>query len=73
MEQMENTFKTLLQNYELGFISPSEFILKYADILFLAGADTVLRKKMDECLLPLANYCADILRGSCNKIQDFKK
>ena len=73
MDQMENTFKTLLQNYELGFVSPSEFLFKYLDILTLAGADTVLREKMDDCLLPLANYCADILRGSYNKIQHFQK
>lgn len=73
MEQVENIFKTLLQNYELGFISSSELVFKYLDTLTIVGADTELREKMDDCLRPLADYLAGIIKGSGDKIKDFNR
>jgi hypothetical protein len=63
--------KQLLRNYEMGFLSPLEFILKYRDILSLVGADTELGAILNQAVTPLANHLAGILRGSELKISDF--
>ena len=65
------TFKQLLKNYEMGFITPLEFVLKYQDMLHLVGAENDLRSILNQAVQPVATHLANILRGSHQQISDF--
>ena len=66
-------FNLLLQSYKLGFIYSWEFILQYMDQLNAMGAGKQLMDVLDLELQPLANYLAEILEGSGNLIEDYRK
>lgn len=69
-------FKTLLENYNMGLISPLEFVSRYRDMLFLVGADTELQRILNKVVTPLANHLAAIIAdngNNCIKISDYWK
>lgn len=65
------------KNFEMGFITPHEFLTQLYNVLFLLGAHGELEDTINETLLPLANFIKnDILNASgCTKkqIKDFLK
>lgn len=66
-------FNLLVQSYRMGFVYSWEFINLYHDFLLSMGAGQELSKILDLELQPLANYLADILEGSGNLIEDYRK
>ena len=70
---MEKEIKDLVNNYELGFISPQEFISRYMEMLTALGAEQELYNVWSELDAPLANHLLGILKGSCKRISDFNK
>ena len=66
------TFKQLLNNYEMGFLTPLEFVLKYQDMLYLVGASADLNRILNQAVQPVASHLAGILRGSNQTISDFE-
>lgn len=67
----------LKKNFEMGFLTPHEFLSQLYDFLFTVGAHGELEDVINETLLPLANFIKDdILNATgCNKKQfkDFLK
>ncbi len=66
--------KEIASNYQMGFISPTEFLMQVKDFLHFAGAEKCLTDKMDESLLPLADFMCGILTSSnkdYKRIEDF--
>lgn len=51
---MTDTIKQMCENLEMGFISPLEFLMQYADILRMLGAEKCIKDKMNEKLQDLA-------------------
>ena len=66
-------FNTLLQSYRVGLLYSWEFIFRYMDHLNALGAGKPLMDVLDLELRPFANYLADILDGSGNLIEDYRK
>ncbi len=69
--------KKIKNDFELGFITPHEFLNKLTEILFMVGAAGELEDTINDTLLPLANFIKDeVLNASgCTKkqIKDFLK
>lgn len=66
----------ICENYEMGFISPYEFLREYAEYLGFLGANKPLLDKMGEVLTPLANHVLSIVKGDYRNgksIDDFNK
>lgn len=69
--------KTIKENYELGFISPHEFLCELCDVLEELGAQGELIDTMNETLAPLANFIKDeiikAIPANKKQIKDFLK
>ena len=61
----------IVEDYGIGFITPTEVVMRMADVLAKVGAANVLNQKIDECLTPLAYHLCDIVNGSGKNIEDF--
>ena len=68
---MEQFLKDLVSSYELGFISATEFVNKYVDMLRAMGAGDELVKVQDALCEPLARFLIGIARGSGDQIKGF--
>lgn len=68
MQEMEQ----IVEDYGMGFITPTEVVIRMADVLAKVGAANALSLKIDECLTPLANYMCDIVNGSGQNIENFE-
>lgn len=64
--------KQIVEDYGMGFLTPTEAVMRIANLLAEVGAANVLNKKIDECLKPLAYYMFDIIEGSGKNIEDFE-
>lgn len=67
--------KKIKTEFEMGFITPHEFICKLSDVFFEVGAACELEETVNETLLPLANFIiSDVFNApECTKkrIKDF--
>ena len=68
--------QTIKENYEMGFITPHEFLTQIEEILFQVGAGRDLTDAMNLALQPLASFVHDeILNAPAEnkkQIKDFK-
>ncbi len=62
----------IVENYNMGFITPRQVIMQMLDVLEQVGAADVLSEKASECLEPLADYMSGIIGGNGKSIADFK-
>lgn len=60
---MKEEILMMVQNYELGFISPLEFLLQYRDYLQILGAHKCVEDKINETLSDLAGDVAKMLKS----------
>lgn len=68
---MEQFFKDLVSHYEMGFISATEFVNKYVDMLRAVGAGDDLANVQAALCEPLVRFLIGIIRGSGAQIKDF--
>lgn len=68
--------RNIKENYEMGFITPREFLTQIEEILFYVGANNDLTEAIELALQPLASFVHDeILNApyeSKKQIKDFK-
>ena len=73
---MKEEIERICNNYEMGFISPLEFLMEVKEILRLFGADEVIDRKLSEVTAPFADYVKMIVSTGNNarvNISDFGK
>lgn len=59
---MKKEILEMVENFEMGFISPKEFLNQYSDLLAYLGSADDLDKRLDDLLHPLAKFVADKLK-----------
>lgn len=69
--------KKIKNDFEMGFISPHEFLIQLKHVFFEIGVAGELEETVNEVLLPLVNFIiGDVLNApECSKkcIKDFSK
>lgn len=68
MQEMQQ----ILEDYEMGFITITEALMRMSGVLSQVGAADALNRKMDECLKPLAYHMFGIIAGDGKSIEDFE-
>ncbi len=65
--------KIIKKHYEMGFISPHEFLCEYAGVLIKLGAHGELIDAMNMVLAPLADFIVkDILNAKVSEKKQIK-
>lgn len=59
---MKKEILEMVENYELGFISPKEFLNQFSDLLAYLGSASDLNIEINNLLSPLANFVANKLK-----------
>lgn len=62
----------IVEDYNMGYITPTQVVMQMLDVLAQVGASDVLSKKASECLEPLADYMCGIIGGNGNSIANFE-
>ena len=71
---MNEDLKTMVDNFNMGFITPTDFLRQYEDYLRTLGAEKCLSDKMDELLSGLACSIVGMLEmnnKNCNRIENY--
>lgn len=71
---MNEDIKTMVENFHMGFISPTEFLMQYSEYLRFLGAEKCIVDKMDELLSGLACSVAAMLESgnrNNNRIENY--
>lgn len=70
---MKKEILEMVENYEMGFISPKEFLNQYSNLLAYLGCANDLNDEINNLLLHLANFLAKKLKeGEHFSIYEFK-
>lgn len=70
---MKKEILEMVENYEMGFISPMELLGQFSDLLSYFGSNKELDDKINSLVLPLANFVAKKLKaGEHFSISEFK-
>lgn len=59
---MKKEILDMVENYEMGFISPNEFLNQFSDLLAYLGSADDLEERMNNLLSPLAKFVANKLK-----------
>lgn len=59
---MKKEILCMVENYEMGFISPKEFLNQYADLLSYLGFAKDLEDRMNDLLSPLSSFVSKKLK-----------
>lgn len=70
---MKKEILDMVENYEMGFISPKEFLNQFSDLLAYLGSASDLNIEINNLLSPLANFVANKLKeGEHFSFNEFK-
>lgn len=72
MEKLAQQIADLQHNYEMGFVTPAEFVMEYLYILQRLGAGDKLSAMVNDMMRGLAAHINGILGGSGKSIEDYK-
>lgn len=71
---MRKEISNMVENYEMGFISPMELLNQFSDLLSFFGSNKELYDKINDLVYPLANFVAQKLKeGEHFSLSEFKK
>ena len=62
----------MVENYEMGFISPKEFLNQFSDLLAYLGSASDLNIEINNLLSPLANFVANKLKEGEHHLMNLK-
>ena len=70
---MKKEILDMVENYEMGFISPMELLNQFSDLLSYFGSNKELDDKINDLVLPLADFVAKKLKaGEHFSFSEFK-
>lgn len=70
---MRKEILEMVENYEMGFISPMELLNQFSDLLSYFGSNKELDDKINSLVLPLADFIAKKLKsGEHFSFSEFK-
>lgn len=70
---MRKEILNMVGNYEMGFISPMELLNQFSDLLSYFGSNKELDDKINDLVLPLADFVAKKLKaGEHFSFSEFK-
>lgn len=71
---MRKEILNMVENYEMGFISPKDLLNQFSDLLSYFGSNKELDDKINDLVLPLADFVAKKLKaGEHFSLSEFKK
>ena len=70
---MKKEILEMVENYEMGFISPMELLNQFSDLLSYFGSNKELDDKINSLVLPLADFVAmKLIKGEHFSFSEFK-
>ena len=70
---MKKEILEMVENYEMGFISPMELLNQFSDLLSYFGSNKELDDKINDLVLPLADFVSKKLKaGEHFSFSEFK-
>ena len=70
---MRKEILEMVENYEMGFISPMELLNQFSDLLSYLGSNKELDDIINEFLKPLADFMEmKLIKGEHFSISEFK-
>ena len=70
---MKEEIFVMVENYKMGFITPLELLNQFSDLLSYFGSNKELDDKINDLVLPLADFVAmKLIKGEHFSFSEFK-